>query len=192
MSVAEQAAEGGDHQAGPSHAVKVGGELGEVGEPPRRILQRHGEVVGLVLGPLGVPLPASGAQQAVMLAGQGPALGAGPGRQRVVCLKRRTCPQSTQVLEHLAQRPVTADRRRTPRTTDSPLVGLLHDLRPGIGDTDRCPLWPIPPAQRTLGDPHNGGIDRPRAGLAVSRFGFGVAACTIGVMLRHRLRWARG
>ena len=55
--------------------MTVSGELGEGAEPPRRILERGGEVVGLVQRALGVPLPATPAQQAVMFAGRLPALG---------------------------------------------------------------------------------------------------------------------
>src|SRR5215207_104101 len=78
FAVGEQSADGGDHHAGSSHAVPVGGELGEVAQPPRRILQRRRHVVGLVTSPVLVALPAPAAQAVALLAGHRPARRTGP------------------------------------------------------------------------------------------------------------------
>jgi hypothetical protein len=61
LSIAQQAAEAGDDHARSPHAMPLSGEVGEVSEPPRRILECVGQVVGLVPGPVRVLLPAAAA-----------------------------------------------------------------------------------------------------------------------------------
>ena len=57
LAVAEQPTEFGDHHARSSHAMRLGGVLGELAQPPRWISETHCEVIGLVDGPVGVTLP---------------------------------------------------------------------------------------------------------------------------------------
>ena len=83
LAVTKQAPESADHHARPAHAVTVGGEVGEVAQPPGRILDLGRKVVGLVAGTGGMPLPAAAAEQSVTLAGGGAAGDTGPGLGRL-------------------------------------------------------------------------------------------------------------